>query len=242
VHAKARRRAALSRDERLRHRVPEVIVKVISPGSNCLRAVRQHFIDLQSRHGRSLEMDFFNNPVVGREAVAALIDDWDLDLDELFCRVTPLGMPRKTPTKLVHKIVFSMPAGTRADRLLLAVRHFAEDVFGPRHRYALALHTDERHPHVHVVVKAMSEQGRRLHILKPRSDPGAGLSPVISASMESPPRPRLDRSGGRSSPPSSKAFTDPGGFLTFRLNNWWPELSGFGRRFSETARKPGTIV
>jgi hypothetical protein len=32
------------------------------------------------------------------------------------------------------------------------------------HRYALVLHTDEPHPHVHLVVKATSEEGRRLNI------------------------------------------------------------------------------
>jgi hypothetical protein len=167
VRSKAHHGAALSREKRPRPRAPEVIVKVISPGSNSLRAVRQHFIDLQNRHGRSLEMDFFNNPVVGRKGVAELIDDWDLDLEELLCRVTPLWMLRKTPKKLVHKIIFSMPAGTPADRLLFAVRDFAEGVFGPpRHRYALAIHTDEPHPHVHIVLKAISEEGERLHIRK----------------------------------------------------------------------------
>lgn len=37
---------------------------------------------------------------------------------------------------------------------------------GAQHRYAMVLHTDQRHPHVHVVVKAESEDGRRLHIDK----------------------------------------------------------------------------
>ena len=34
------------------------------------------------------------------------------------------------------------------------------------HRYAMILHTDEPHPHVHMVMKAMSEQGVRLNIRK----------------------------------------------------------------------------
>src|SRR6185312_14284117 len=38
--------------------------------------------------------------------------------------------------------------------------------FALKHRYAMALHTDEPHPHVHVVIKAVSEQGERLHIRK----------------------------------------------------------------------------
>lgn len=33
-------------------------------------------------------------------------------------------------------------------------------------RYAFVLHTDEAHPHVHATIKAVSEQGVRLHIKK----------------------------------------------------------------------------
>jgi hypothetical protein len=147
-------------------RAPEVIVKVISPGSNCLKAIRQHLRDLQKGHSRSLETDFFNTPVVGCKAVRELIDDWNLDLDALTCRVTHLWRERSKPTKLVHKIIFSMPAGTPPDRLLAAVRDFADTEYAPKHRYALALHTDEPHPHVHVVVRAETEYGKRLNIRK----------------------------------------------------------------------------
>jgi hypothetical protein len=66
----------------------------------------------------------------------------------------------------VHKIIFSMPAGTPTDKLLAAVRDFARKEYAPKHRYALALHTDEPHPHVHVVVRAINEEGERLHIRK----------------------------------------------------------------------------
>jgi hypothetical protein len=38
--------------------------------------------------------------------------------------------------------------------------------FALKHRYAMVLHTDQRHPHVHLVVKAVSEEGRRLNIRK----------------------------------------------------------------------------
>src|SRR5262249_29769580 len=76
--------------------------------------------------------------------------------------LTPTG--RRKPPKLVHKLVFSMPAGTPPAKLLAAVRNFAREEFALQHRYVLALHTDEPHPHVHIVVKAMSEQGVRLNI------------------------------------------------------------------------------
>ena len=62
--------------------------------------------------------------------------------------------------------MFSMPAGTPPDKVLAAVRNFAREQFWGQHRYAFVLHTDEDHPHVHLVLKAVSEQGVRLNIKK----------------------------------------------------------------------------
>src|SRR5258708_33916339 len=59
-----------------------------------------------------------------------------------------------------------MPAGTPPEKVLTAVRNFAREEFWGQHRYALTLHTDEPHPHVHLVLKAVSEQGVRLNIKK----------------------------------------------------------------------------
>jgi type IV secretory pathway VirD2 relaxase len=62
--------------------------------------------------------------------------------------------------------MFSMPSGTPPLKVLAAVKNFAREEFGTKHRYAMVLHTDEPHPHVHMVVKAMSEEGKRLNIRK----------------------------------------------------------------------------
>lgn len=51
--------------------------------------------------------------------------------------------------------------------MLAAARNFLREEFGLLHRYAFVLHTDTPRPHVHAVVKAVSEQGIRLHITKP---------------------------------------------------------------------------
>ena len=72
---------------------------------------------------------------------------------------------RDEPTKLVHNIVLSMPAPTPPDKVLTAARQFARQKFA-QHRYAMVLHTHQQHPHVHLVVKAENELGRRLHIDK----------------------------------------------------------------------------
>jgi Relaxase/Mobilisation nuclease domain len=103
-------------------------------------------------------------PLQGKGAAKALIDDWDLDLD-VKRPTANLKLPvgRKTP-KVIHKMIFSMPAGTPPEKVLAAVKNFAREEFALKHRYAMVLHTDESHPHVHMVVKAMAKDGRRLNI------------------------------------------------------------------------------
>src|SRR5580698_10370129 len=59
-----------------------------------------------------------------------------------------------------------MPPGTPPLKVLEAVKRFAREEFALQRRYAMVLHTDEPHPHVHVLLKATSEQGRRLNIRK----------------------------------------------------------------------------
>src|SRR5947207_8592278 len=68
--------------------------------------------------------------------------------------------------KLVHNVTLSMPAPTPPAAVLAAAKAFAREKFGAKHRYAMALHTHQRHPHVHLVVKAEGIDGRRLHIDK----------------------------------------------------------------------------
>jgi relaxase-like protein len=51
-------------------------------------------------------------------------------------------------------------------KVLAAVRKLAVNEVALQHRYALVLHTDEARPHVHLVVKAESEQGVRLNLRK----------------------------------------------------------------------------
>ena len=145
-------------------RTPEVMVKV-SGGARTARGVGQH-VDYIGREGElGIETDD-EERLRGEGFEKALLKDWRLDLDAQQARALYSGAPgRKTP-KLVHNIVLSMPAGTPPDKLLKAVRKFAQEQFALTHRYAMALHTDQGSPHVHLVVKAMSEQGERLNIRK----------------------------------------------------------------------------
>jgi len=146
------------------HHAPEVVIKVESRGSATLEAIRVHVETMSTGAHRTLEDDQ-GEPIVGKPGAVRLIEDWDLDLEVLLGRRLYFDRARPKPLKLVHKLIFSMPAGTPPDRLLVSVRDFVQDEFSC-HRYALGLHTDEMHPHVHVIVKAVSEQGVRLNIRK----------------------------------------------------------------------------
>jgi hypothetical protein len=94
------------------------------------------------------------------------LNDWHLELSAGQYRAPRDGRVTARRVKLVHNIVFSMPFPTPSEKVLAAARKFAREKFALRHRYAMALHTDQEHGHVHMVVKAESDQGRRLHIDK----------------------------------------------------------------------------
>jgi hypothetical protein len=143
---------------------PEVMVKVSGGRStSSSRGLNAHF-DYISRGGElEIETDH-GDMLLGREAGQGLINDWDLDLEENRQQLALFASHRRKPPKLVRKIIFSMPAGTPPDKLLAAVRDFSREKFFLKHRYAMVLHTNEPHPHVHLTVKAASEKGVRLDI------------------------------------------------------------------------------
>ena len=146
-------------------RTPEVMVKVLARGANDLGAVRRH-LDYIGRKGHvDLETDD-GEKLSDAQAGKDLVEHWDLELDAQRSRADLVSRPGRTPPRLVHKLMFSMPAGTPPGKVLRAVQNFCREEFALKHRYAMALHTDEPHPHVHVVVKAVSEQGERLNIRK----------------------------------------------------------------------------
>jgi hypothetical protein len=139
------------------------MVKVLNRGGKGLLAVARH-IDYLTRKGE-LEIDTDEGErLKGKGVENGLLDDWNLDLDAE--RPTAELKPRvsRDPPKLVQKLIFSMPAGTPPKKVLEAVKNFAREKFGAKHRYAMVLHTDEPHPHVHVVVKSMGYDGKRLNI------------------------------------------------------------------------------
>jgi len=146
------------------NRAPEAVVKVLPRHSNDLKAVGKH-IDYIGRRG-NLDLEGDDGERLRGRVGAALLEEWDLDIDAVRRQGGLTAATTRSPPKLVHKLMFSMPPGTPPQKVLKAVRNFAREEFYGQHRYAMVLHTDEPHPHVHLILKAISEQGVRLNIKK----------------------------------------------------------------------------
>ena len=144
--------------------VPEVMVKV-SGGGRSADGVRSHFAYID-RHGKLEVHTDEGEKLQGKDMADHLVDDWNLDAGKGQYRPGPKAGETDWRPKQVHNIVFSMPAGTPPEKLLAATQKFAREKFALQHRYAMVLHTDQGHPHVHLVVKAQSENVERLYIRK----------------------------------------------------------------------------
>jgi len=147
-------------------RTPEVMVKV-SGGGRDVGGVDAHLRYI-GRHGR-LPMETDEGLTLqGRGAAKEIAAGWQLDLCRSQYKPKPSEGQKDTRAKLVHNIVLSMPADTPAEKVLAAARAFARENFALQYRYAMVLHTDQPHPHVHLVVKCEHEfePGKRLYIRK----------------------------------------------------------------------------
>ena len=144
-------------------RSPEVMIKVLPKGAGTTHAVASHFAYVGREGERAIETDD-GQSLQDEKAGATLAADWSLDMEAEARSLEPRAQQRSA--RLIHKLVFSMPPGTAPEKVLRATKAFCREEFALKHRYVLVLHTDEAHPHVHVIVKAMSESGQRLNIRK----------------------------------------------------------------------------
>ena len=149
----------------------EVLVK-ISGGGRDADGVQAH-LEYIDRHG-TLDLETDQGDVLkGKVAATEIINDWGLDYGQVpgaphsRSKVDADGTRRQP--RQAFNIVLSMPARTPPDKVLKAVKKFAREEFAHQHRYAMALHAEQKdghgkHPHVHLVVKAEHEyEGPRLN-------------------------------------------------------------------------------
>ena len=156
--------AELKLIERTVSRTPEVMIKV-SGGGSTVKGVAAHFSYIDRKGDLEIETDDGEH-LKGKGVEKDLLDDWNLADELAESTIGYSGKSGRKPSKLVHNIILSMPAGTPPERLYAASKDFAREQFALKNRYAMVLHTDQEHPHVHLVVKAAGEDGQRLNIRK----------------------------------------------------------------------------
>ena len=135
---------------RVAARAPEVLVKITgrTSGEGHLQAhlayiSRDGSLPLEGRDGERL---------LGLAEVRELGADWAAD-----------DLQRRRDASLSLSVVLSMPPGTSLRGVRDAARAFAAETFGERFDYVFALHTDAGHPHVHIAVRMLGEDGERLN-------------------------------------------------------------------------------
>jgi hypothetical protein len=156
--------AQLEQIARTVSRAAEVVVKV-SGGARSTAGAIAHLSYIDRNGELEIETDE-GERLKGKAIEKDITADWDLDSMRAHGRGPYRGRAGPKPAKLVHNVILPMPKQTPPEKLLLASRDFAREEFALKHRYALVLHTDQDHPHVYLVVKAVSEEGKRLNIRK----------------------------------------------------------------------------
>lgn len=152
---------------------PEVMVKVSKPAKNdksgnpikvsrASEAVRasEHLAYI-SRNGKIEVENDRGETFSGRQQVGVIYREWMEKHDE--DRREGSATDR---TRITTSIVFSMPGTANAEAVKDAVRALARQEFQGRHDYAMALHTDTHHPHVHLTLRTVGEDGQKLNLRK----------------------------------------------------------------------------
>ena len=139
--------------ERIVRRAPEVMVKITGRTkgvahlkSHLAYITRNGELDAETEQGAAL---------TGRSGLKDLQQRWgdDAGLDD----------KRRRDGSFSVNIILSMPAGTDAIAVKDSARAFAIETFGYNHDYVFVQHLDDKHPHVHLSVRSLGHDGRRLN-------------------------------------------------------------------------------
>jgi len=133
-------------------KAPEVVIK-ISGGGKGMRSIKNHF-NYISRNGKLELEDQDGNKIRGREEIKDLRDEW---------KYGKFGISDQSTKKEAFNIILSMPPRTDREAVRMAASEFAQNEFRKNHQYVFVPHEDEKHPHVHLCVKARGFDGTRLN-------------------------------------------------------------------------------
>jgi type IV secretory pathway VirD2 relaxase len=200
--------------ERIVRRAPEVMVKITgrTKGAAHLKShlayiTRNGELDGETEQGAAM---------TGRSGLKDLQQRWEDDAE--------LDDKRRRDGSLSINIILSMPAGTDAIVVKDSARAFAIETFGYNHDYVFVQHLDDKHPHVHLTVRSLGHDGKRLNPrkadLQAWRERFAGELRLRGIAAEATPR----RTRGR----VRKA--DRGAVLALRKRKITPDVDGLARK------------
>jgi hypothetical protein len=116
--------------------------------------LKQH-LDYVTRNGKLRAETSDGHVIEGRDGIRHVHDDW-LAANQIFQR----GKPRPDAAQSVG-LVLSMPPGADPDRLQDAARAWAHATLTGKYDWLMVRHDDRDHPHCHVTVRAVGQDGKR---------------------------------------------------------------------------------
>lgn len=152
-------------------RAPEVVINVkgcrrTKDDDNAAIGGVLRYMMYVARSGRLPLLNEQGEKVEGSDSIRETHASWHLDIQRM-------RSPKNEALHPAFSLIFSMPADTDPDKILDAVSAVAHEHFRG-HQYVMAVHTPHTdpaddppaHPHVHLILRAENEDGRRVHIRK----------------------------------------------------------------------------
>ncbi|MCP2132618.1 relaxase/mobilization nuclease domain-containing protein [Bradyrhizobium ottawaense] len=139
--------------ERIARRAPEVMVK-ITGRTKGVAHLKSHLAYI-TRNGELYVETEQGATLTGRPGLKDLQQRWEDDAG--------LDDKRRRDGSLSVNIILSMPAGTDAVAVKESARAFAIEAFGYNYDYVFVQHLDDKHPHVHLTVRSLGHDGKRLN-------------------------------------------------------------------------------
>lgn len=142
---------------RISNRSPQVVVKITSRVHGAANTVSSFSyisrVSVSEKEDIPLISSDREKPLTSAQEMLELAREWQSHAEAGNAR-------RKGATAIA--MVFSMPPGTTAEKVKDAVVELAKEDFANR-SWVAALHTDEPHPHVHLVIAAANDDGKRFN-------------------------------------------------------------------------------
>lgn len=139
--------------ERIVRRAPEVMVKITGRTKDAAH-LKSHLAYI-TRNGELDAETEQGGAMTGRSGLKDLQQRWEDDAG--------LDVKRRRDGSLSINIILSMPAGTDSIAVKNSARAFAIETFGHNHDYVFVQHLDDKHPHVHLTVRSLGHDGKRLN-------------------------------------------------------------------------------